>query len=447
MSPSAPSQSHQISAPPITPKIDHLLRAAAASNLNSLVYVDTEGALASSRLCDSVSAAGGSLGTLHGMPVAIKDLIDVAGLPTTMGSEQYLGRIATADSTVVNRLRAAGAIIIGKANTHEFAYGSSGDRSYFGPVRNPHNPEHMSGGSSSGSATAVGAGLCIAALGTDTSASIRLPSALCGVVGMKPTFDLLPRDGVFPLSNTLDHVGPITASVTENARVLEVLTGSNKDYSHQIGKSVAGMAIGVPNDFYGEYLSHDVRRALNSAKVALRNAGARVVSCEIRDIWSIYEAQQLVLKAEAFATHQAALNADRPYSDEVRARLLTGADLLASDYLVALARRGNSIRAFDEALSEVDVLLTPTCGTTAPRIGERSTLIDGVAHPTFWLLIRLTAPTNFTGHPSLSVPWGDANGLPIGVQLIGRHHDEALLYRMAKVLEEANRPLVLPSPV
>lgn len=409
------------------------------SELNSFISVDREASQATAGLCDTVMSTGGTLGPLHGVPVAIKDLIDVAGMRTTMGSSQYAENVASADAPVVQRLRNAGAVLLGKTNTHQFAYGSTGDRSDSGPVHNPRNVEHVSGGSSSGSAAAVGAGLCLAALGTDTSASVRLPAAFCGVVGLKPTVGLLPSTGVFPLSPTLDHVGHMSATILDNALVLDVLCGSASGYAERVGKPIAGMRIGVLGGYFADFVSNDVRASVRRAREALEAAGARVVDIEVPETQAVYENQQLILRAEAYATHRAALEADKPYLPEVRTRLMTGADVSAADYLGAMGQRHSAQSAFDAALADVDILLSPTCGVSAPRIDERETSVDGAAHPTFWLITRLTAPTNLSGHPSLSVPFGEANGLPHGMQLIGRYHDEAALYQVGAVLESANR--------
>ncbi|WP_261172373.1 amidase, partial [Bordetella pertussis] len=278
-----------------------------------------------------------------------------------------------------------------------------------------------------------------AALGTDTSASIRLPAALCGVVGLKPTYDLLPRAGAFDLSQTLDHVGPMSATVRDNAVLLDALAGQPAhSYARLAGQSVRGRTVGLATGFYLDYLDAPVRQALEQAQEAFRQAGAQVVPIEIAQVQAIYEAQQLVLKTEAYARHLRALTTNAPYQDEVRARLLTGADVLAVDYLQAMAMRTVARRAFDEALAQVDVLLCPTCGLTAPLRDQRTTALDGQEYSTTWLLTRLTAPTNLSGHPSLSVPFGaDSQGLPISMQLIGRHLDEAVLYQFGQALEDA----------
>jgi aspartyl-tRNA(Asn)/glutamyl-tRNA(Gln) amidotransferase subunit A len=283
---------------------------------------------------------------------------------------------------------------------------------------------------------AVGAGLAYGAIGTDTSASIRLPASLCGVVGMKATRGLVSKEGVFPLSETLDHVGPITNCVRDNALMLAVLAGKTEEhYLQNFGDSIRGKVVGLPDSFYCDHLSADVHSAVEAAARVLQDAGAIVKPVSISAIEQIYNAQQLVLKAEAFTLHQPFLNASAPYDAEVRERLLMGSDVLASDYIRALNYRQEAEESFRTALGEVDILLTPTCGITAPLLDERTTVLHGQEHPTRWLLTRLTAPTNFSGNPSLSVPFGvDGNNMPVGLQLIGRMHDEALLYQVAGVL-------------
>ncbi|NLC35250.1 MAG: amidase [Alcaligenaceae bacterium] len=417
--------------------IDETLEAIEASALNAFITVCGDQAREEARAAGQRLSAGKTGGALVGVPVAVKDLVDVAGYRTTMGSEQYLDNEASTDAEVIRLLRKEGAIIIGKANTHQFAYGSTGDRSYFGPVKNPVDPSRMPGGSSSGSAVAVATGLAWGAVGTDTSASIRLPAALCGVVGMKASQGLVSTRGVFPLSKTLDHTGPITNCVQDNALFLEVMAGREPgSYSRKLRLGVQGLKIGVPQNFFTDFLSPAVANSLQEAARALEAAGARVTPIEIEHIQQIYEAQQLILKAEAYAAHEAPLLKGAPYIAEVKERLLGGKDILAADYLRSLAFQETAIASFDKALAEVDVLLTPTSGVTAPLLDERNTLINGEMRHTPWLLTRLTAPTNFSGHPSLSVPFlRDEGGLPIGLQLIGKMHDEATLYQVGAGLE------------
>jgi aspartyl-tRNA(Asn)/glutamyl-tRNA(Gln) amidotransferase subunit A len=416
--------------------ISSLLAKIEASPVNAYITVMAEDAMQRAVQAERDIMAGKALGPLHGVPVAVKDLVHVAGTRTTMGSKQYAEFVSTRDAAIIPLLRNAGAIIVGKTNTHEFAYGPTGDRSHFGAVRNPRDLNRMPGGSSSGSAAAVGAGLAYGAIGSDTSASIRLPASLCGVVGMKATKGLVSKEGVFPLSETLDHVGPITSTVRDNGLMLAVLSGKDEShYLQQVGKGVRGKVVGLPDRFYCEYLSSDVRQAVDAAAAMLADAGATVKTVSLAGIEKVYAAQQLILKTEAYALHEPAISAGAPYDDEVRERLLTGKDIRAAEYIQAMAMRIEAEDVFAKALSEVDFLLTPTSGITAPLLEERTTSLNGEEHPTRWLLTRLTAPTNFSGNPSLSVPFGaDRNKMPIGLQLIGKMHDEAVLYQAAEFL-------------
>ncbi|WP_322998472.1 amidase [Castellaniella sp.] len=417
-------------------------------HLNTFISVDPDQVMRDALSADRQLAQSGQTRPLLGIPIAVKDLIDVAGMRTTMGSSQYQDApAATEDAPVVARLRAQGAIIIGKTNTHEFAYGSTGDRSVAGPARNPVDPSHMTGGSSSGSAAALAAGLCLGALGSDTSASIRLPAAFCGVVGLKPSYDLLPCQGAFPLSSTLDHVGPMARCVQDNALLLDCLSPctSGQSYEQYIGASIHGRTVGLIMGFYHEYLSDDVMKATEHARNLFEQAGARVIPVEIPDIQRIYDAQQTILKAEAFHVHQQALESGLHFQEGVRERLMSGADILAANYLEALAFRPWATEAFNQALDRVDILFSPTCGITAPLLDERSTSLNGRTYSTPWLLTRLTAPTNFSMHPSLSIPLDqDHLGLPIGIQLIGRLRDEAKLYQYGYILEQSQAAAPLP---
>ena len=414
-----------------------LLRQIEQSTLNSFISVQAAPALEKARILSSTNPSEAQ--PLFGVVIGIKDLVDVKGVPTTMGAEGFDGNIPKNDAKIVARLRAAGAIIIGKTNTHQFAYGPMGDRSAAGPTRNPHNPERMTGGSSSGSAAAVAAGLVHAAIGTDTAASVRLPAAFCGVVGMKPTLGLVPSEGIFPLSKTLDHPGPITRDCHDNARVLAVIAGKPLErYLKRIDKPVAGIRIGLPQHFFNHPWSAPVEAAMANAVQFLKEQGATVCSASIPNIDRIYEAQQHILRYEALALHRQRLEAGAPYESEVRERLLAGEEITEDMYAAAMADRQMAKESFDETLKDVDIILTPTCGVTAPKLQERQTLVGQDTVPTRWLLTRLTAPTNLSGHPSLSVPFGeDEQGLPIGLQLIGRYHDEATLYQVGNALSQA----------
>jgi len=410
--------------------VSELLDRIERSTVNAFITVDPDKALAQAKEMENISPS--SKHPLHGFVVAIKDLIDVRGYPTTMGAQGFEDNIAQKDALVVSRLREAGAIFIGKANTHQFAYGPMGDRSAAGPTLNPHNVAHMTGGSSSGSAAAVAAGLVHGAVGSDTAASVRLPASFCGVVGMKPTMGLLPVDGIFPLSKTLDHPGPITATCADNAKMLAVMADYPADtYSRLIGNPVDKLVVGLPDAFFHTHCSPQVHAAMTQAVRLLEASGVKVHFVSIPQIAEIYDAQQCILRAEAYALHAPRLASGAPYEDEVRERLLAGQSVTTQAYKQALAFQGSAKSNVDQAFIDVDVILAPTCGVAAPKLQERETIVNGETVSTRWLLTRLTAPTNLSGHPSLSVPFGrDPAGMPIGLQLIGRYHDEATLYQL-----------------
>ena len=416
--------------------------------LNSFVTTVPGRAMAEARRAEEEIRAGRYRGPLHGVPVAVKDLISTAGVRTTMGSAFFEDHVPDHDAAVVKKLEEAGAVVVGKTNTHEFAYGTTGDRSRFGPVGNPHDPARITGGSSSGSGAAVAAGLVYGALGTDTGGSIRIPAALCGAVGMKPTFGRVSKRGVFPLAWTLDHVGPITRTVRDNALLLNALAGHDpddpysvrreqEDFTRDLGHGVG--VVGVPSGFYFEGLDGDVAGRVGAAIEVFRGLGAEVRPVAVPLLRETLDAQRLVLAAEAYAVHAQRLRAEpEKFDEEVRERVAAGEALRAHEYAVAQRTRLASLRAFGRALEGTDVLLTPTVPLPATEIGQREVRIGGREEPVRASLNRLTGPTNLNGLPSLSVPCGrTASGLPVGLQLIGRPFDEATLYRYGHAFEEA----------
>ncbi|GAB7386451.1 amidase [Bacillaceae bacterium] len=417
--------------------------------LNAYITVFAEEALQAAMRAEKEIVSGNWRGPLHGVPIGLKDMIYTKNGRTTMGAERYKDFVPDDDAAVVEKLRQAGAILIGKLNTHQFAYGPTGDRSYFGAVRNPYDLTKMSGGSSSGSGAAVAAALCFAALGTDTGGSIRIPSACCGIVGMKPTFGRVSKYGVYPLSWTLDHVGPMTRTVSDNAVLLNVLSGydgrdpysvqtDEEDFTRFLGKSVRGSVIGIPTSYYFENLEPEVEMKVRKAMEIFARLGADLRCVEIPHMEQIAWAQRITIGSEAYAVHQDALqHAPQQYDDEVRERLLTGEPIKAYEYVQAQQLRNTAKQAFRKVLDEVDVLLTPTLPILPPDIGQREVEIQGRKEHVRSALLRLTSPTNFNGFPSLSLPCGfSASGLPVGVQLIGRPFDEANLYRFAYALEQ-----------
>ena len=421
--------------------------------LNAFITVTGERALREARRAEKEMLAGRYRGPLHGVPVGLKDLIYTRGVRTTMGSALFEDFVPDRDATVVAKLEEAGAVLLGKTNTHELAYGPTGDRSRFGPTRNPHDETRIPGGSSGGSAAAVAADLLYASLGSDTGGSVRIPAALCGVVGVKPTFGLVSKRGVFPLSWTLDHVGPLTRTVEDNALVLAALAGHDpkdpysadrppEDFARDLRRGVREGVIGVPNGFYFEHVEGEVEERVREAIKVFRSLGARVREVEIPHLWETLEAQRLTLAADAYAVHEERLRSEPERFDaEVRERLLEGERLKAYRYANAQQRKIEAKDEFGRALEGVDVLLTPTVPIAATPLEERKVEIGDYREAVRSAVTRLTGPTNMTGFPSLSVPCGfTASGLPVGLQLIGRPFGEAALYRFAHAYETAAPP-------
>jgi aspartyl-tRNA(Asn)/glutamyl-tRNA(Gln) amidotransferase subunit A len=429
----------------------HLLKRIEAVNpkLNAFITVLYEEALESASQAETEIVTGNWRGPLHGIPIGLKDLICTKNIKTTMGSQIYKDFVPVYDATVVEKLKRAGAVIIGKLNTHQFAYGPTGDRSYFGAVKNPHDLTKMSGGSSSGSGAAVSAGLCYAALGTDTGGSIRIPSACCGIVGMKPTFGRVSKYGVYPLSYTLDHVGPMTRTVFDNAVLLNVLAGyderdpysvrkEEEDFTRMIWKGIKGSVIGVPSSFFFENLESEVESKLRKALEVFEGLGAEIRLVDLPDMQKISLAQQITIRSESYAVHRETLLIySELYDIEVRDRLLLGEDIKVYEYVQSQQIKHFAQREFLKILENVDVLVTPTLPILPPDINQREVYIKGNGEHVRDALLRLTSPSNFTGFPSISIPCGFSEaGLPIGMQIIGRPFDEANLYRFAYAFEQ-----------
>ncbi|HKH11811.1 MAG TPA: amidase [Rubrobacter sp.] len=416
---------------------------------NAFITVTAERAMEDARRAEAEISAGRHRGPLHGVPVAIKDLVCTEGVRTTMASAFFEDHVPDRDAAVARKLREAGSVLLGKTNTHEFAYGPTGDRSFFGPTRNPHDLARISGGSSGGSGTAVAAGLCYGAIGSDTGGSIRIPAALCGVVGMKPTFGRVGKSGVFPLAPTLDHVGPLTRTVGDNALFLSALAGHDpedihsvdrppEDFARDLDLGVRGTTVGVPTNFFFEHVDREVEARVREAIEVFRDLGAEVREVDVPNVWETLHAQRLTLAAEAYAVHEERLKSEpERFDDQGLERLLGGEKLRAHRYADAQQRKLMSRREFEEVLGAVDVILVPSVPIPATEIGQRETSIEGHEEAVYSALTRLTGPTNLNGLPSLSVPCGTtASGLPVGLQLIGRPFDEATLYRFAHAYEE-----------
>jgi len=410
-------------------------------------------ALAAATAAEQEIARGGYRGPLHGIPIALKDLVMTRGIGTTCGSRILREWVPDADATVATRLSAAGAILLGKLNMHEFAYGPTGVNPHYGTPRNPWDRARMPGGSSSGSGVAVAAGLCGGALGTDTGGSVRIPASLCGIVGLKPTYGRVSRAGVIPLAWSLDHVGPMTRTVADAALLLQALAGRDPadpstadvpvpDYGRALEGGIHGLRLGLPKEIFFERLDPEVQAAVLGAARSFEALGASVEEVPLPRIPHAGPASFAIIAAEATAYHEPYLKSRAAeYGADVRARLTSGQFVLATQYLKAQRARQVIRAEVDAALRQVDALLTPTTPIPAPPLEAREVTVDGLTEDVRWWLIRCTRPINVTGHPALSVPCGfTAGGLPIGLQLVGRYFDEATLLRIGHAYE-AVRPM------
>ena len=410
--------------------------------LTAFITPPGEGAVRAARRAEA-ELTRGVQGPLTGIPIAIKDLFQTRGIRTTAGSRILRDWIPRTDAVAVERLRAAGAVIFGKTNLHEFAYGVTTANPWWGVARNPRDPQRSPGGSSGGSAIAVAAGLASAALGSDTGGSIRIPASLCGCVGLKPTYGAIPLDGAIPLGWSLDHAGPLTRTVDDAGLLFDVLSGTRAwQEARRRGRGALRQArIGlVRGPLVGQAQSAIIRQ-LESLAGALSRRGLRVRSVEIPELDFTVATQLVTLRAEASAVHARWLRSrPRAYGVDVRVRLQLGALVSASDYVLAQRMRGRIREALRGVFKEVDFLLLPTTPITAPIIGERWVRWRKAEEPVDGALVRLTAPFNLTGLPALSIPCGSDKGLPIGMQVVGPWNDEARVLALGGLIEElANR--------
>ena len=422
--------------------------------VNAFLTVTAEQALAAARRAEKELSrnrrSGKGRHPLLGIPVTLKDNLWTRGIRTTAGSKILRDFVPTADATAARKLLGAGAILLGKTNMHEFAYGITNSNPHYGDARNPWARDRITGGSSGGSAAAIADGLCAASIGTDTGGSIRIPSALCGIVGLKPTFGRVSVFGTIPLAPSFDHVGPLARSVPDAAILLGLIAGHDpldptssarrvEDFRGALGKPLRKFRLGRPREHYWEKLDSEVRRAAESAIRDLEKHGAVVREVSLPHLSDSLQAATDISLAEATHGHQAAgfFPADAAdYSKEVRQRLEAGEKITAMQYLAGMDVRKRLLAEFDAAFREVDAVVTPTAPVPAPLIGADNVPVDGEQIGVRPALVGMCRPANFTGLPAISVPCGfTREGLPVGLQLIGRAFDEATLLRIAHAYE------------
>ena len=422
--------------------------------LNSVITLNADAALTAAHEADQAVSNGAVLGPLHGVPFGLKDIIDAADLPTTAHSRIYANNIPIEDAAVTTHLKQSGAILVAKLATHEFAFGGPSFDLPWPPARNPWDTRMFTGGSSSGSGAAIAAGFMPLALGTDTGGSVRNPASLCGIVGMKATYGRVSRRGVVPLAFSLDHVGPMTRTVSDNAALLQVISGYDPrdpasaqvpvpDYLSAVERGrtqgIKGMRIGVIRHFFEKDMVADskVVNAINASLHVLADLGANITDVETQSLQTFSNVNRIILLSEAYAVHQYWLQS-RPqdYAAMTREKLLPGAFIRAVDYVQALRNRPLFTAEIDTLLNNVDVLVTASSMDPPFPIDDPEAVAR--CYPR-----SARPPFNLTGHPALSLPIGftepdeDIPALPLGLQVIGRHFDEASIYRVASAYEQA----------
>ena len=416
--------------------------------LNAFWTVTADLARDQARAAETEITKGEYRGPLHGVPVGLKDLIHTRGVRTTFGSKITRDFVPDADATVVERLREAGAVLLGKTALHEFAYGISNDNPHFGPTRNPWNPERVSGGSSGGSGVAVAAGMCYAALGTDTGGSIRIPASFCGIAGLKPTLGRVSLRNIQPLGYTLDHAGPMARTVVDVGLVYQVIAGFDAEDElsmdrplGEIGlrKSLAGVRIGVPENFFFEDLQPDVERAVREAVEVMQGLGAETIPVSLPFIPQLVEVARDLLLVEAYAVHAGHFR-DRPndLGEDLKGLFEKGRELTADHYIQTQRLRHRLSRELEQVFDQVNVIVTPATPLTAFLIGTTKVTLGGREYDARAASTRFLREFNASGHPALAVPCGtDSQGLPIGLQIVGRLWNEAAVLNVGYAYEQA----------
>ena len=422
--------------------------------LNAFVAVVPERAREAARRAEAEIRSGEYRGPLHGIPIGVKDIIDAEGIATTQGSIIFKDNIPGRDAAVVARLKEAGAIVLGKTNTHEFAFGVTTNNPHYGPTRNPWNLSLIPGGSSGGSAAATAAHLCFAALGSDTGGSIRIPAAFCGLIGLKPTYGRVSLRGVFPLATGFDHVGPLTRTAADAAILLGCMAGLDQgdprslmapvpSYRDELEGGIEGARIGVPSELSQITLDAEIEGALKAAASAVENLGGEVIEESMESADRVEGVSTSLVIAEALAQH-AELLATHPekYGSDVRDRLRDGQRITMGQYIRGLRSREEIVREVEMAFEEVDFLLTPTVQIRPPEIGRETVILGSEELNIIRGCTRFTRLGNLTGMPAIAVPFGyDPDSVPLSVMFMAPRLREAELLRLAAALEEATPEL------
>jgi aspartyl-tRNA(Asn)/glutamyl-tRNA(Gln) amidotransferase subunit A len=420
--------------------------------LNAFITVTADSALAEARQAEAEIQHDRWRGRLHGIPIALKDLVDTAGVRTTAASGLLKDRIPARDAEIVRRLKAAGAVLLGKLNLHEFAYGGSSVISYFGPVHNPWNLDYSAGGSSGGSAAAVAAQLCYGAIGSDTGGSIRQPAGYCGIVGLKPTYGRVSTSGVIPLSWSLDHVGPMTRTATDAALMLQVIAGYDAqdtasidvpvpDYAATIAAATSSLRLGILRAYFYDALNPEIQAAMEAALSVLKT-----LTSTQRDIAplatnssysSVMDPYVTILRAEAYAYHKEYVSkSPELYQAQTLKRIQAGADVTTSAYIQARHQLEQIRRSVAQVFETIDLLITPT--SCVPSFAIADLLDPNTLREKELLTLRNTRPFNMLGLPTVSAPCGFTRAdLPIGMQITGPPGGEATVLRLARAYEQA----------
>ncbi len=418
--------------------------------LNAFITLLSDEAQAAAKQAEQEILMGSYRGPLHGIPVGLKDLYYTKGVRTGIGSKILRDFVPDYDAAVTERFRDAGAILMGKLQMHEFALGASSENIHDGSAHNPWNTECITGGSSGGSGAAVASGQCMGALGSDTGGSIRIPSSLCGIVGLKPNFGRVSRHGVYPLSWSLDTVGPMTRTVRDSALMLNAIAGYDprdpscanrptEDFTATLGQDISSIRVGVPQEYFYDIIDPEVKDAISQAARVFEGLGASVDEVSIPALDHSLAISSTILFVEAAEIHLNHLRDNaNDIGPDVRSRFEMGALTPAIDFIKAQRARSAYNRQIAKTMESFDILLAPTEPFGAPELGERTVQVDGNTEVTARLLARLTRPFNITGTPAASIPCGFTSlGMPIGMQLAGRAFDEATVLRVADAYEHA----------